>query len=504
MYFPMPHQDELLYSALARCRVHLGLDSQKELLRQHFSDPWVAATTDLPNHLGKLVMNVGRSLGLDAALLVRRHTLFPLYAPFMTLERRNRLETAIIGDGQPGTLGLAGITTATVKWPPWLRYCPICLAEMYALHGEYYWRREWQVIGANACLDHLCCLLDSSVPFRRRSRYDFQAASPWNCPHGGSPVPADASDLLIARGVHQLLSSADAPSPTSRQWSRFYHRLAIEQGATTGHHVRVDMLWQRVLFSHSSHWLASNGLLVSEAPCWFVAMFRQHRKSFSFLQHLTVWTCFRQGQDAESLLVEAGRLPDEEKVNDGAAPVTGHTDWQLFQQREKWLKALGKAGGTKRAREQGGQALYFWLYRHDRQWLMVTNAGRKVEHGNHRQIDWARRDRQLAKRLIRIEGESRENLSDPRQSQAWFLSQLPHSASVEKNLHRLPLCRAFLVKYAESLGEYQVRRLTKVLINDALAGRARKKWELERLCGLQTSRTTELARRFLQSLDETL
>lgn len=42
MYFPMLHQDELLYSALARCRVHLGLDSQKELLRQHFSDPWVA------------------------------------------------------------------------------------------------------------------------------------------------------------------------------------------------------------------------------------------------------------------------------------------------------------------------------------------------------------------------------------------------------------------------------------------------------------------------------
>ncbi|WP_240721709.1 TniQ family protein, partial [Halomonas marinisediminis] len=96
MYFPMLHQDELLYSALARCRVHLGLDSQKELLRQYFSDPWVAATTDLPNHLGKLVMNVGRPLGLDAALLVRRHTLFPLYAPFITLERRNRLEAAVV------------------------------------------------------------------------------------------------------------------------------------------------------------------------------------------------------------------------------------------------------------------------------------------------------------------------------------------------------------------------------------------------------------------------
>jgi len=504
MYFPMPHQDELLYSALARCRVHLGLDSQKELLRQHFSDPWVAATTDLPNHLGKLVLNIGRPLGLDAALLVRRHTLFPLYAPFITPERRGLLEKAMVGDGESGTLGLSGITTAAVKWPPWLRFCPTCLAEMHARHGEYYWRREWQVIGANACIEHLCRLLDSSVPFRRRSRYDFQAASPWNCPHMGPPAPADASDLLIAKGVRQLLSSPGAPSPTFRQWSRFYHSLAVEQGATKGHHIRVGMLWRRVLSRHSSNWLASNGLLVSEAPYWFVAIFRKHRKSFSFLQHLTVWGCFRQAQDAGSLLLEAARLPDEDKVSGEAARVPAHTDWQLFRQREKWLKVLGKAGGTKRAREQGGQALYFWLYRHDRQWLMSMNASRKVEHGNHRQIDWGRRDRQLARRLIRVEGESAEDLAIPRRSQAWFLSQLPHSASVEKNLHRLPLCRAFLGKYAESLGEYQVRRLTKVLINDALAGRSRKKWELERLCGLQTSRTTELARSFLQGLDETL
>nr|WP_245781507.1 TnsD family Tn7-like transposition protein [Halomonas saccharevitans] len=489
----MLHQDELLYSALARCRVHLGLDSQKELLRQHFSDPWVAATTDLPSHLGKLVMNVGRPLGLDAALLVRRHTLFPLYAPFMPLERRNRLEAAIIGEGQPGTLGLSGITTATVKWPPWLRYCPICLAEMHARHGEYYWRREWQVIGANACLEHLCRLLGSSVPFRRRSRYDFQAASPWNCPHRGLPAPADASDLLITRGVRQLLSSPNAPSPTFRQWSRFYYNLAVEQGATKGHHIRFDILWRRVLSSHSSNWLASNEVLVSEAPYWFVAMFRKHRKSFSFLQHLTVWTCFKQGQDAGSLLVEVAQFPDEDKVRSRAAPVTAHTDSQLFRQREKWLKALCKAGGTKRARDQGSQALYFWLYRHDRQWLMSTNAVRKVKHGNHRQIDWSRRDRQLVRRLIRIETESGENLSAPRRSQAWFLSQLPHSASVSNNLHRLPLCRAFLDKYSEILSEYQVRRLTKALINDALAGRTRKKWELKRLCGLQPSRTTELA-----------
>jgi hypothetical protein len=52
------------------------------------------------------------------------------------------------------------------------------------------------------------------------------------------------------------------------------------------------------------------------------------------------------------------------------------------------------------------------------------------------------------------------------------------------------------------LGEYQVRRLTKALISDTLAGRKRKEWELKRLCGLQPSRITELAKFFLKRMDE--
>ena len=79
MYFPRLYPDELLYSAIARCRVHLGVDSHKSLLRELFGDTRVAAITDLPSHLESLASNIG----LDAGDLAVNHTLFPLYSPFI-------------------------------------------------------------------------------------------------------------------------------------------------------------------------------------------------------------------------------------------------------------------------------------------------------------------------------------------------------------------------------------------------------------------------------------
>jgi hypothetical protein len=77
MYFPRLYPDELLYSGIARCRVHLGIGSHKTLLYMLFGDSKVAAITDLPTHLTALANNTG----LDAANVIVRHTLFPLYAP---------------------------------------------------------------------------------------------------------------------------------------------------------------------------------------------------------------------------------------------------------------------------------------------------------------------------------------------------------------------------------------------------------------------------------------
>lgn len=156
MYFPRLYPDELLYSGIARCRVHLGIGSHKTLLHMLFGDSKVAAITDLPTHIVALANNTG----LDAANVIMRHTLFPLYAPFIPQERRTELFQAMLSSDRPA-IGLAGASTALVKWPDWLRYCPACFADMAARFGEPYWRRSWQIQGIDACSEHSCQLLNS-------------------------------------------------------------------------------------------------------------------------------------------------------------------------------------------------------------------------------------------------------------------------------------------------------------------------------------------------------
>lgn len=494
MYFPRLYPDELLYSGIARCRVHLGMNSHKGLLNMLFGDSKVAAITDLPTHLAVLANNTG----LDVASLISGHTLFPLYAPFIPQERRIDLYQAMLASDRP-TIGLAGASTALVKWPEWLRYCPACFEEMAARFGEPYWRRSWQIQGIGACPEHGCQLLDSPIPFRRAQRHEFHPASPLFLSRGFPVVkPAREEAVRLANAIAQLLSIDEVRSPGYECWTNFYRHLATEFGARRGQQVRIDVIWERVLAAHRRDWLSANGLLQSsEVPPWFLALFRKHRKAFSALQHLIVWTSLRPGQHAGELISEANACQADLSAGQSGGLLPAEPG-QKQQYRTLWRQVLDRCGGAKAARQNEWNACYAWLYRHDRHWLMAANQARHRQQGNNSCVDWLGRDRMLVRRLIRIGRDSEEDLSLPRKSRNWFLQQLPHRASVEHHLGQLSLCRTFFERYAESVGEYQIRRLTKAMLEDVRAGLSSKRWVLEKRCGLEKSRMAPLADAFIR------
>ncbi|MCG7878511.1 MAG: TnsD family Tn7-like transposition protein [Candidatus Thiodiazotropha endolucinida] len=395
MYFPKLYPDELLYSAIARCRVHLGVGSHKVLVRMLFGDSKVAAITDLPGHLTALASNTG----VSAAGLVTHHTLFPLYAPFIPQERRHDLYQAMLSSNRP-TIGLAGASMALVKWPEWLRFCPACFEEMASRFGEPYWRRCWQIQGVEVCPEHGCQLLDSPVPFRRAQRHEFHAASPLFIPSGDSEAPPSQDAVRLAMAVEQLLAYEDERSPGYGRWTNFYRDLANECGARRGRQVRAGVIWERLLASYRRDWLEANGLWGSSGPPpWLLAIFRRHRKAFSALQHLIIWTSLRPGEHVGEMI----RVANAHQSDISA----GHSRQQLpaeFRQklryRAQWRVALKEHGGAKVARESGGQACYAWLYRHDRAWFAAANKVRHKQQGNNSRIDWQERDKVLVRLLI--------------------------------------------------------------------------------------------------------
>ena len=142
-----------------------------------------------------------------------------------------------------------------------------------------------------------------------------------------------------------------------------------------------------------------------------------------------------------------------------------------------------------------------WLYRHDRDWLLAFNEQQKrpLKTVNNR-VDWHLRDRQLVRCLIKIHFLSENHPVHQRMSATWLLNQLPHKNSVAKKLHKLPLTQQFLVRYAESVTEYQLRRIAQFIVESREKHMEIKRWSLFRNVGLSDQRITPDTMKILDSL----
>src|SRR5574344_882267 len=175
--FPVPYAEELLYSTIARAGVRQGLISPKQLLDEVFGSRTVMATIDLPSNIEKVARWLPSTLTPEA--LIYSHTLFPLYAPFVPEDRRRQCMQWLIGSQGASQLAL-GIAASRVQTPRFVRYCPGCLIEQRNQYGEYFWLREWQAEGIDACPKH-GVLINTRIARPLIERHHFIAASPEHC-----------------------------------------------------------------------------------------------------------------------------------------------------------------------------------------------------------------------------------------------------------------------------------------------------------------------------------
>jgi len=309
--------------------------------------------------------------------------------------------------------------------------------------------------------------------------------------------------MLLIEMIRQLLCLSDGVPPTRRQWGHFYHQIAREQGALKGAKVKLQGLWRRIDRALSSEWLEEVGLRVGpEPPLWFAALFRKHRKAFSYLHHIAAWVSYRADQTVEDIMEEVRSQPPMHLPRPAMQEAKAQPPERIWDYRNKWVELLGetrsRGQGAKSARAIGG-AVYFWLYRHDRDWLLKVNARYRCGQGNHRMMDWARRD-ELWSHTLRDLAISPVKVQSQRRSRQWFLGQIPYGASLVHHLDHLPLCSSFLAEHCETVGQYQVRRLKCQLETDRREGLTRKMWEVRRLCGLSKERTRPLTEEFISKI----
>ncbi len=497
--FPMLYEEELIYSIVARAGIRSGIISPKQLLDEIFGNRKVIATIDLPNQLAAIT-KLYLSQQYKVEDLIYHHTLFPIYAPFIPENRRKQCIEWMREESQ-GSVHLAvGLNASRVATPKKVRYCPSCFKTQLESLGECYWSRLWQVQGANCCLDH-GSLIDSKLDFRPSARHtyvtaDFESNTAIVQPH------ASETDIFVTHKALELLNLPPLPSPSYEQWSLFYKKLALSANCNKGSgHINFDNIVNKLLERWSVSSLRQFNLHDLDADnSWLRSIFRKHRKSFSYLEHLIVIEAFIEKEWSFKEIIEHAGMLSTKKEDEILEP-SDKTFSDIQSKRDQWQNLVVECQkNIKQARQKNG-GLYAWLYRHDKVWLLSYNKSHHSKHiQNGIKHDWLKRDRLYVRQLINIKNTLIWDLDSPRRSSNWWLNQTETSSTVEKNLDKLPLVSTFLARYSESVSDYQIRRLTRVYISRISQGVSLSDWIILREAGLSEQRLTEEASRFHRSI----
>ncbi|WP_136513199.1 TnsD family Tn7-like transposition protein [Geomonas edaphica] len=173
VYLPCPHEDELLYSVVARyCsqarqRVH-------KLSCALFGKCFVVLRADLPCSLATLAERTTYSWGLSGEEILRDMTLFPYYAPFLTESTRESRKQALMSGRCKCVVGANAYRVAP---PEFLRLCAKCTKIDKQILGETYWRRSHQLPGVHVCPEHGTPLVTTFVRIQPKQTQCIEASS---------------------------------------------------------------------------------------------------------------------------------------------------------------------------------------------------------------------------------------------------------------------------------------------------------------------------------------
>ncbi|TPE54268.1 hypothetical protein FJM67_04785 [Maribrevibacterium harenarium] len=495
--FPVPHDDELLGSVLARFISRQGIREDKVALALLFGSRNIVPSALLQGHLSCLANNVQNLWPITPNEMIENHSILPIFKPFVEFDRYTSICTDLTLDVKSHSMLKVGINASSLVFPAYFRFCPVCFNEDMKQFAYSYWRRQFQLPGVCVCLQHRCMLMDSHFELKPSRRHAFIEASALS----SMPIPFVAEVcqnpalLELARNIDRLLHQS-FPYIAPNQWTVFYDARLREVGLKSSKGVDHELVKSRLIQCWGNSFLTECGLEIDEGVTWLQTFFRKQRKHFSYLHHLL---CI-QALLPEWRLDDVFRVAQDIQIKKSKQIYSSsRADLRAPEYRTVWYELNKTYASLKdiRATREGAR-VYSWLYRFDHDWLK-SNLPSPLRNNVGRVVNWKQRDRALVRHLINIRREHEDNLELPRMTQNWFISQLQVRWGIEKHLAKLPLCRQFFVKYAETIEEYQVRRIIAIITECIDKGKPiPQAYEIERSTGLSKNRIREAPRQIIR------
>ena len=245
------------------------------------------------------------------------------------------------------------------------------------------------------------------------------------------------------------------------RWTLFYINLAKELGLT----YKSRVIHHEIHYLLKSKWsgtMFEDQFFGSDDESWLTHLFRKHRRSFHPLRHLLVTTALSPDLPVKLLFEKVRSFPDRLPKSLPTEKKKIVSECAINEYRTKWIniKEENPNVGVKVLRRiRDGGATYAWLFKHDKDWLMLNRPVIQSTSNVHYRINykcWDINNLSLLELTYQnmISIENRKRLTRSR-----FIKALPRSSSVEKHLNKLPKTARWISRHEESIEDYQLYRL---------------------------------------------
>jgi|GEM_PF-1423834 len=399
-FLPHLHQDELLYSVIARYKRMCGMISKIALVRDLFNGKTVFKSTLFPQHLNKLIANLPHNSKIGADELILNHTPFNFYTAFLSNQHTKSISEAMINGKGTGIEALVGVAGSRVKLNDYLKVCPVCLVEDGENLGEGFWKRSHQIVGALFCLKHEVPLVNSRVG-SSDNIVDFICADQ-DVYDIENRVTVNYSEevkrlnMIYLRNVSYLLNANRRRQDLSFIIDYYIDRLREKGFASKNGNLHISELVKAFVDFHPVEYLElmQSTIDINKETNWLRLFIRNNNKNRSPLRHLLLLQFL--GVEVADLF-ECSSTIGKIKVRAERKPI-----YELDERRNKWLNLIHDNQGATRAKLKDiAKGLHTWIFTHDKEWYEEVTP-RIIKRKDRREvIDWNLRDEECLKHAMK-------------------------------------------------------------------------------------------------------
>lgn len=472
LQFPIPYEDELLYSLLARVGIRSGNVSHRAILMDVFGTDNFTANVELQPGISNIISNLPIGSSISANQLIFRNTMYPFFTAFRDKEQAQCIYNSLLDEHGRDLQNAIGLMSSAVKPNTYFQYCSLCNQEILQKSGELYWRRLFQIPGVRICIKHGVWLSESTVSTRGRTKYVFAAPTQDNCSDYHVQMVADKIMLeqysCIVNKIEQLLNLKYPNRPLDWFYCHYKNQLmrkgyVSEKGRVDHQRVQkdfVDFYGVKMLDIFQS--------LVGGESSWLKLIFQKHRKGFHPIRHLLVMhflgltldDVFYNEVSMECVESESDKHRPKRKIMKKTM-TPEYKERAKKERREAWLQMRSHYPHFGRLElRKLDPKIYAWLYLYDREFLIENMPEKLPPKAGSMRHDWGKRDQEILDQVNQIVEQMMSEEGKPRRLTLKRIQEtMGKQCLMRKHLKKMPLTKAFLEQVIEDAEAFRKRRV---------------------------------------------